>query len=173
MIRTLLGDKLGPQRNKIGTFKYMFVRNTRHDIIPIKRIDKFLNNILKPKSYIIRVYILKGINLSSTVDTQNPKTFLKVHFNEESVTEKESMRQGNYPEYYRSYQFIMSNFPGTGKLRVEIFEQKLLGNSLLGYTEVDVEDRIFSVDWNKFSPKPIEKRNVQHDVYGSRGRLEM
>jgi hypothetical protein len=63
--------------------------------------------------------------------------------------------------------------PGTAMLRIEIWEKTLGFDSLLGYTNVDLEQRVFSTNWQQLDKKPVEKRNIENDLYGSRGKLEM
>lgn len=58
-------------------------------------------------------------------------------------------------------------------LKIEILEKSGILTSLLGYTEIDLEERFFSINWNTQEKKPIEKRNILNDISGSRGRLEM
>lgn len=61
--------------------------------------------------------------MSSINDNENPKTFLKITFNDEVIEDKTSLREGIYPEYYTSYEFVLLEFPGTGILKIEIMEE--------------------------------------------------
>jgi len=67
---------------------------------------------------------------------------------------KRSLREGtNNPEFYLSYEFkvvlpgkiiINSNNKGSAFLRIEIWDDDPFDEDMIGYTEIDVEDRYFS-----------------------------
>lgn len=159
---------------KVAKFKFLIVRENRPDLVPFKRIERFLRNVTRPKEFVARVYVLRGLNLASTLETPSPHTYLKYNFNGLQVEDAESSRTGAFPEFYRSQEFAISRLPGTAMLRVEVWEKVLLGRDvLLGYTDIDLEDRFFSIRWQKQPRKPLERRNLLNDYYGSRGRLEM
>lgn len=159
-------------RTKVANFKFLFIRENRSDLVPIKRIDKFLESIVQTKEFNVRVYVLKGLQITSRYD-EKPKTFLKFVMNGESYTDTDSVREGLYPEYYRAKQFDRVTIPGTAMLRIEIWEKRVGFDSLLGYTNIDLEERVFSTRWQEQEKKPVEKRNIENDAYGSRGKLEM
>lgn len=96
-------------------------------------------------------------------------------FNDEKpIIDKDSERESSYPEYYRVHEFPIPELPGTAILKVEILEKNIFGTGiLLGYTEIDLEERTFSLQWSELEKKPVEKRNIINDMFGSRGRLEM
>ena len=162
----------------VGNFKFLFVRANRPDLVSPNKISDFLRKVTRPRDYIARVYILRGLQITSINDNDNPKTYLKFIYNHDQVeVDKDSTREGLYPEYYRTKSFYINELPGTAKLRIEIWEQTLIGgvfgNEILGYTEIDLEERHFSIKWNTMEKKPVEKRNIKNDLLGSRGRLEM
>jgi len=45
----------------VGKFKFLFVRENRPDLVPIRKINNFLSTIAHPKEYKVRVYILRGL----------------------------------------------------------------------------------------------------------------
>ena len=67
------------------------------------------------------------------------------------------------------------SIPGSSFLRIEVWDDISFGeDEMIGYTEVDLEDRYFSSVWRKFEKKPIEMRNILPEFgRGSQGRLEM
>ena len=45
---------------------------------------------------------------------------------------------------------------------------------MIGYTEIDMEDRYFCKEWRDYEKKPIEMRNILPEYgAGTQGRLEM
>ena len=58
-------------------------------------------------------------------------------------------------------------------MRVEIWEKRIGFDSILGYTNIDLEERVFSPKWQELEKKPVEKRNIESDSNGSRGKLEL
>ena len=68
--------------------------------------------------------------------------------------------------------------PGPSTVRIEVVEKNNFGSldeQVLGYSEIDVEERQFTKKWHYFvDKKPIELRNLYTDYgIGSQGRLEV
>ena len=164
-----------PQKRSyaVANFKFLCYRIDRKDLVPLQKIKKFMKSIKREREYKVRVYVLRALQLSSIYRNQSPKTYLKFIYNGAEEIDDGSVREGIYPEYYRSKEFESVLMPGTAKLRIEIWERETVKDSLLAYTEIDLEERIFSTKWQEQEKKPVEKRNLINDVYGSRGRLEM
>ena len=175
-----LRQKKTVKKRKIGTFKFLFARKKRNDLVAYKKIRNFLQTVSKTKSYKARVYILRGLQIIGLKKkNQGIKTFIKSYLNGKEQNQKEEdVKEGLYPEYYRVHEFSGISIPGTALLRIEIWEKTDLTSFskdlLVGYTEIDLEERHFSINWNNLEMKPVEKRNIQNDLYdGSRGNLEM
>lgn len=62
--------------------------------------------------------------------------------------------------------------PGSAYLNIDLVDDSFF-DSVIGSTVVDLEQRIFNLNWQKMKMKPIEKRNIENPGKGSRGRLEM
>ena len=57
---------------------------------------------------------------------------------------KRSLRPGtNNPEFYLCYEFKCT-LPGSAFLRIEVWDDDLFDEDMIGFTEIDVEDRYFS-----------------------------
>ena len=57
---------------------------------------------------------------------------------------KQSLRCGtNNPEFYQCYEFKCT-LPGSAFLRIEVWDDDTFDEDMIGYTEIDVEDRYFS-----------------------------
>jgi hypothetical protein len=46
-------------------------------------------------------------------------------------------------------------------------------DELIGYTEIDLEDRYFTPKWHSYNMKPLECRNIKDESGSSMGRLKM
>lgn len=69
------------ESTRVARFKFLFVRENRTDLVPFKRIEKFLKSITRCREYKLRLYLLRGISLASTVESTEPKTFLRCSLN--------------------------------------------------------------------------------------------
>lgn len=158
-----------------GTLKLMFYRDD--EVVNTDKIKSFMTKLMKPRKYIVRAYVLRGIKMSGVeVDDESLKTFIRVSLNQKKATistGSEVKREGFYPEYYEAFEFREIEMPGTAFLEIEVWESTLIGNTLLGKTEIDLEGRIFNSQWTKWEDRPVENRSIVNEVHGVRGRLEM
>lgn len=44
---------------------------------------------------------------------------------------------------------------------------------MVGFTEIDLEDRFLTPKWHNYTKKPLECRNIKDDTGSSVGRLKM
>lgn len=66
------------------------------------------------------------------------------------------------PEFHKYYDFE-SVFPGCPPLVVNVMDyDDIFGDDSIGITNVDLEDRFFSPDWQSIKNKPIEYRQIYH-----------
>jgi len=119
---------------------------------------------MAPKPYICRVYVTRGINL--TLCEFQPTTYLRLSLSGHSVDLKNrSLRRLTAnPDYY-IYEDLSVDLPGSAFLSIEVLEDLKLAANVLGFTEVDLEDRFFSRKWQamnrQFLGVPIEQRNLR------------
>ena len=68
----------------------------------------------------------------------------------------------------------MCRLPGSSFVRVELWQKNhAFAKQFVGFTEIDLEDRYFSLMWHRQLLKPIECRNLQNEAGRSVGRLQM
>ena len=129
--------------------------------------------IMKPKSYMCRFYILEGVNIVTDSDDV-PELFLKVKINgKEEDLEAKTLRQSANPMFYILYEFPLE-IPGPSYIELSVWIKGSFGDSeKIGFTEIDLEDRYFSVMWHKYELKPIELRNLHQEDGSSVGRIKM
>lgn len=65
-------------------------------------------------------------------------------------------------DLYKSCDFEQV-FPGCPVMKIQMWDYDMLfGDDLIGETEIDLEDRYFSPDYNAWPKKPIEYRQLYH-----------
>ena len=128
----------------------------------------------KNSRYICRIYILKGVQITSLDNKENAETYLRVNLFDKFYYDKDYMGEGPFPEYYQVFEFKDLMIPGSCQCTIDIMEKNTFGrDDKLGSTVIDLESRCLSMAWRNLEKKPVEKRNIQHPAHGSRGRLEM
>jgi len=80
---------------------------------------------------------------------------------------------GKNPEFYATYEYQEVVIPGSAYVKIDVNKKSLIQNQYIGSTIIDLEERLFTLKWQKLDKKPVEKRNIEHPARGSRGRLEM
>jgi len=78
------------------------------------------------------------------------------------------------PKFNKCYEFSM-DFPGASPLEIWAYDYDMFfGNDLIGRTQVDLDDRFFSQEWQSINNKPIEYRDLYHvDFQKSQGTVKM
>lgn len=175
----LLGLWFGAKEEEYHQKGFMRVSFFRGEDSPInpQKIKNFYRRISKTRKYSVRAYLLRGIKLSGIhTDDESLKTFIKITLNGKPpslTTGEEKQREGFFPEFYEASEFREVEMPGTAFMRIEVWESTLVNKSLLGVTEVDLEERLFHSRWNGWEMKPVENRAIINEVHGIRGRIEM
>jgi len=78
------------------------------------------------------------------------------------------------PNFYKSYVWT-SEFPGAPTLQISAYDyDDLFGDDLIGTTSLDLEDRYFHPAWQALDGKPIEVRELKHELMmSSQGTITM
>jgi len=92
--------------------------------------------------------------------------FLMVKCGSETFNEEKNYQEDEpNPKFNKCYEFLL-DFPGAYPLEVEIYDYDLFfGNELIGKTQVDLDDRFFSMEWQSVENKPIEYRELYHQDF--------
>jgi hypothetical protein len=156
---------------QVATLKCVFVPERAAEETKIEKCKTFMT---KAKQYVLGVYVLRGIELIPSNGDAKPDTYLKIFHGDTELddAEKSLRKETNSPEYYRAYKFQVK-LPGPASIRIEIWQDILGSDELLGYTEMDMENRFFSKSWLGLRRKPVETRIIKAEG-GERsvGRLE-
>ena len=102
----------------------------------------------RDKKMTLRLYVIRGINFMANDDDTNP--FINVLLtNHEPVEDKErTLRESTQsPNIYAYYEFKDVKMPGDHTLTIEVWDNNVMGNDLIGKAKVDLEDRHFTRSW--------------------------
>jgi len=114
----------------------------------------------------VRVYVYSAASLSPRANGGTPQPFLKVYNVPDRVrtTRDTAVAPSLEPEFYSSFE-IAALLPGQSRLHIEVWDYQLLSESLIGETIIDLEDRLFSKEWQQMQidgALPREIRPLQN-----------
>jgi hypothetical protein len=101
--------------------------------------------------------------------------FLVVACGKEKFDEEKNYQEDEpNPKFNKCYEFLL-DFPGAYPLEIYIYDYDLFfGNELIGATQVDLDDRFFSMEWQSVENKPVEYRELHHkDFDKGQGTLKL
>lgn len=166
-------------RQEVCLLKCIFIEGKTEDDKNVEKKVEKLRKLMRPQKYVCRSYVMTGRDIQSTNEGK-PNCYLKVTMCGKTIDDKPlSLRKDTYqPEFYRCFEHLCS-IPGSAFLRIEVWnatENLGIGETdeMIGYTEIDMEDRYFTSKWRNYLKKPIEMRNLKSEtMMGSMGRLEL
>ena len=115
------------------------------------------------KKCVVRLYAVSGFNMASRDNGSASDTYLRLWCNGKEYSERDDYQLDEpNPVFYKMYDFD-GVFPGSTPLTIEVWDYDMIfGDELVGSTDVDLEDRFFSIEWQSLSDKPIEYRQLYH-----------
>eukprot|EP01006_Ploeotia_vitrea_P043964 TRINITY_DN66795_c5_g1_i1.p1 TRINITY_DN66795_c5_g1~~TRINITY_DN66795_c5_g1_i1.p1 ORF type:complete len:1371 (-),score=823.25 TRINITY_DN66795_c5_g1_i1:1409-5521(-) len=170
----LAKDKKTGNRRVTGTLKARFrvIENAKL-MYAEDPID--LRKLYRPKQYVVRVYILKGHQLTPQDSNGFSDPYVIVSTGQHTTTKKEGglVEKTNDPEFFKCFE-MRAQIPGD-PLKITVMDHDALDpDDEIGSTVIDLENRFFSPKWQEMDPKPIEFRTLWTDVSKSpQGKLEM
>lgn len=125
--------------------------------------DMIKRLLIAERKCVVRVYVLKAINLASRDNGSDSDPYIEVTLGQKSYSDRDEYQEDEpNPEIYKKFDFE-AIFPGTPMLSIKMWDYDLIfGDDLIGETLIDLEDRYFSSDWNSITNKPIEQRSIYH-----------
>ena len=123
----------------------------------------FLQSLVKPKRYEVRLYVLECVNLmpADSCGTSDPYLMVRLGDEQQGSRDKHRSRVTN-AEFYQTF-LLGAYLPGASKLSIEVWDFDLMGgDDLIGKTEIDLEARVFNDEWSQLAIKPIEWRPLKH-----------
>ena len=136
-----------------------------------------LRDLFEQSVYIARLYITRGIKLEPRDADGLADPFLIVRNGpkKQNVIDDQKNVQENTlnPNFYRCFE-LPTMVPGNPLLKIEVWDKDRKGAQLIGATEIDLENRIFSQEWVEMEPKPVERRYLWTPAsLAPQGKLEM
>ncbi|EGR29640.1 hypothetical protein IMG5_151880 [Ichthyophthirius multifiliis] len=156
---------------KLATLKCIFIEKNKQIQTKIEN----LKQLMKEKKYICRVYITRGKNIGG--EGSNLDTYLKLQLGsyKKDLKSNSSNQQILYlffqkkettlrpetcnPDYYIC-EDIECTLPGSAVLKIQVWDDAFGRDQLVGQTQIDMENRIFTAKWVKLDRKPFENRNL-------------
>eukprot|EP01016_Furgasonia_blochmanni_P049256 TRINITY_DN7455_c0_g1_i2.p1 TRINITY_DN7455_c0_g1~~TRINITY_DN7455_c0_g1_i2.p1 ORF type:complete len:1220 (-),score=269.58 TRINITY_DN7455_c0_g1_i2:385-4044(-) len=141
-----------------------------------EKVGKLKKVLTKTRRFLCRLYVLKGLKITpfgSSPDNLEP--YLIIKCGDRIIKDKKiSKRTGINPDFYCQFDFDV-RLPGSCTIRLEVWNDDPFGfDDLIGFTEIDVEDRYFNRKWMAKAKKPVESRNIMPEFSKkSVGRLQM
>ena len=140
------------------------------------KYNELREKLLNKREVIIRVYILRMLELAKRDLFSESDPYVKIYLNNKLVVnEKKNYQQDQKNcDWYKHYD-ITGDMPGSSNLKIEVMDyDDVLSDDLIGYTVIDLEDRYFNSDWQNIREKPIEIRPlINLDYPGAQGYVYM
>jgi hypothetical protein len=163
------------QCDEVAFLKVVFL-DGQNEETRTKQVQNY-QSLMQPQNYICRIYIIEGEDIIDPLHPSDfPDTYLVVKMGEQEYKDLDrTLRlKTDDPEYYVRYDFAVE-MPGAPFLRVEVWQHhEVLKDVMLGYTEIDMEERHFNQVWNAYDKKPIEKRALKQTLdRGTFGNIQL
>lgn len=118
--------------------------------------ENLMKQLLKPKSYVVRLYALKAINLEAVDkdifgNAENSDPYLRVALGKNVFDDrKHAVNDVTNVDLYKVVTFE-TELPGVSQLNLEIMDKNMIGGDvLIGKTCMDLEDRWFDNRWQEY-----------------------
>jgi len=144
--------------------------------------QQLLEAVTNSAEYLVRVYVLRGLQLAMLDDGGNSKSdpYLVATLGTHSVDcRSEYIADVTDARFFRLFEFE-TRLPGDSLLRIDVMDRDSFGRAsddLIGATTIDLEDRIFSPRWRDDdlgSRPPVEWRSLYSPTSKhEQGKLEL
>ena len=121
--------------------------------------ERLFEALQKPMTYIVRVYVLIAKDLPEN-GADKPDPYLRLSLGEQvRENRQDAFSDESEVGFYQAFEFT-ATLPGATVLRVDVVDKNFLWEDvLIGGTEIDIEDRIFSKHWQAVcSARPPKER---------------
>jgi hypothetical protein len=161
------GSWLDDNTHQAGLFKGVVRLIKSADELPA--VD--LASLKIPRTYVVRVYVLNGVNLSPHDADGTSDPYIRLRLGSTVLSGRADYKPKTVnPDIYKMYELKVL-LPGPSQLAVEAWDfDALTSDDLIGVTTIDLEDRWFEPAWqamgkdfesySRFRPKPVETRTL-------------
>lgn len=147
-----------------GIFKCIpLVETPDHDP---KELYNQYKSFLTSTDLVCRLYILKAKSLTP-MDNRTSDPYLMIECGSFKIDDSKNAIQGtNNPGFYKHFD-IPVTIPGASTLKIKIYDEDgFKRDDLIGKTSIDLEERYFSSEWQKYNSTPgkkipIEERTIK------------
>eukprot|EP00298_Acanthocystis_sp_HF-20_P017867 c21850_g3_i3.p1 GENE.c21850_g3_i3~~c21850_g3_i3.p1 ORF type:complete len:931 (+),score=389.39 c21850_g3_i3:170-2962(+) len=181
LIRGNSDSKLFGGSRQVGSLKAQFrlIELSKRNLYPAPVV---LKEVYAPKIYMVRVYILRGINLAPMDGNglSDPYALIQISEGKEEG-QKISFVDNCQAETLNPDLYVCGEMkvglPGASNLYVEIWDHDSIDpDDLIGNTKIDLETRVLSDEWKALKLKPIECRTLRNPKRSpkiSQGKVEL
>jgi len=119
-------------------------------------------NLLNSKSVIIRVYLVDAEIYIDTDINSAPDPYVNIELGKTKISGRDQgISDTNKPNFYQCIE-LKHTLPGPAILKVQLYDKDpLIGDDLIGVTEIDIEARYFDEKFMALENYPIEKREIK------------
>lgn len=137
--------------------------NLTKKICDIQAGDSLKRLLLNKTKTIVRLYVVSAYDLAKRDIGSDSDPYLKITLGNKIINERDEYQLDEpNPDFFKSYDFE-AVFPGCPMMNLAVYDfDDLFGDDLIGDTNIDLEDRFFSPEWNAIKDKPIEYRQLYH-----------
>jgi hypothetical protein len=119
--------------------------------------------LLNKTKTIVRLYVVSAYDLAKRDIGSDSDPYLKLTLGNKVIAERDEYQLDEpNPDFFKVYDFE-AVFPGCPMLNLAVYDfDDLFGDDLIGDSNIDLEDRFFSPEWNAIKDKPVEYRQIYH-----------
>lgn len=123
-----------------------------------KLLDYYLKKKIKCRA---RLYVLTGFNLAKRDVLTQSDPYIIVRCGQQEYSKRDDyVVNSSSPDFYHSFEFL-NDYPGSPALEIEVYDyDEFFGDDEIGTTQIDLDDRYFSLGWQSIDNKPIEYRDL-------------
>ncbi len=128
------------------------------NLVKVNEFDDISRKLLIKRNVIIRIYILTLNHLTKkdTVSISDPYIVIQLG-NEIKVNEKKNYQEN---QIVIGINIILTELLDNGILTLQVYDDQVFKDELIGETIIDLKDRFFDNEWKYIKDKPIETRQL-------------
>lgn len=128
--------------------------------------NEISRQLLNKVNVVVTVFIIDAFDLVSLDIGSDSDPYLVLTLGNQVMNNKDNfVSNRSDPSFYKVFT-LNTTLPGESILKIQVWDRdNLFTDDKIGTTSIDLEDRFFSIKWNKLPYKPIETRRLMHKSY--------